>query len=158
MVTWVAETCRLSLFNKITCLLTYLLQVAVLPWESNRFLAGQEIPRLLWNTKVHYRTYKCPPPDPILSHIDPIHALPSHIWRYILILSYHLCLDFPSGLVHSGFPTKPCIHLYSPPYMLHAPSITLFSIWSPEQYLVRNGDHQAPHYVVFSTPLLPRLS
>ena len=30
------------------------------------------------------------------------------------------------------FPPKHCIHFYSPPYMLHAPPISFFFIWSPE--------------------------
>ena len=33
-------------------------------------------------------------------------------------------------------PPKPCIRLSSPPYVLHAPHISFFSILSPEQYWV----------------------
>jgi len=41
-------------------------------WEANRFSASQEIPRIVWYPKVHYRTYKCRPPVPILSTKDDI--------------------------------------------------------------------------------------
>jgi len=43
-------------------------------WEANWFSASQEIPHILWNLKVYYCNYKCLPPVPILSQIDPVRA------------------------------------------------------------------------------------
>ena len=97
------------------------------PWETNRFSASQGIPIILWNAKVHYRVYKSPPPDPFLSNINPVHAPHPTSWRSILILSSHLRLGLPSGLLPSDFPTKT---LYTPLHFpmratCHAPLILL---------------------------------
>ena len=79
-----------------------------LSWEANRFSANQEIPCISWNLKVHSLIHKSPPPVPILSQINPVHAPPpnSTSWRSILILSSHLFLGLTSVLLPSGF--KPC--------------------------------------------------
>jgi hypothetical protein len=92
----------------IAYLLTYSMKQSP-SWEANWFAASQEIPRVLWNLKVHYRTHKRPPPVPILSQPNPVHTPTSR--RSVLILSSHLRLGLPSGLLPSGFPTKT---LYAP--------------------------------------------
>ena len=49
----------------------------------------------------------CPYPEPARSSQKrQVHNPTSHFWRSILILSSHLRLGLPSGLFHSGFPTK----------------------------------------------------
>ena len=75
-------------------------------WEANRFSASQEIPRILWNPKVHSAFTN--DRHLSLSWASSIQSVPPHptSWRLVLILSSHLRLGLPSGLVPSGFPTK----------------------------------------------------
>ena len=59
-------------------------------WEANRFSATQKVPHTLWNTNVHYRIHKCPPPGPPLSNIDPVHTPTYHFMKVhlnIILLS-----------------------------------------------------------------------
>ena len=62
---------------------TYLLTPysRVLLEKLTGFAANQEIPRILWNPKVHYRTHKRPPPVPILSRLHPVRTTPSHFLK-----------------------------------------------------------------------------
>ena len=62
----------------------------VLLEKLTSFAANQEIPRILWNPKVHYRTHKRPPPVPILSKLHPVPTTHSHF------LMIHLNIILPS--------------------------------------------------------------
>jgi hypothetical protein len=62
----------------------------------------QEIPRILWNPKVHYRIYNSPPPIPIPSKIDPVHTPHPNSRISIFILYSHLRLGLPSGFLPSA--------------------------------------------------------
>jgi hypothetical protein len=68
----------------LTCLITYLLTHSnehSPSWEANRFVANQEISRILWNPKVHYRIHNSPPPVSILSQPNPAHTPTSHFLK-----------------------------------------------------------------------------
>ena len=78
-----------------------------------------------------------------LSWARSLQSMPDHTpWRFILMSSSHLRLCLPSGLLLSGFPTKTLHTLLFSPYVLHAPLISLFSIWSSEKYLLRGTENE----------------
>ena len=124
-------------------------------WELNQFSASQEILRILWNPKVHYRIHEWRIHVPILSHLDPFHAPHPTSWRSIFLLSSHLRLGLPSDIFASRFPNKPMYKSLFSPYVLHALPTTFVSISSPNSCLVIITAHKAHYYVVFSSPMFP---
>ena len=81
--------------SAVTCnLLTYSM-VQSPSWEANWFAASQEIPRISWNPKVHYRTHKHPPPVPILGQPNPVHIPTSHL------------LEIHPNIIHPSTPRSP---------------------------------------------------
>ena len=75
--------------KNITKIFTYFMEQSP-SWEANLFSSSQEILRMLWNPKVHYRIHKCSPPAPVLSQIDSVHAPTYHF------LTTHLTIIIPS--------------------------------------------------------------
>ena len=122
-------------------------------WEANRFSASQEIPRILWNSKIHYRNHKCPPPVPSLSQLDRVHASTPHFLKIHLNIILPSMPGSPKSSISPRFPHQNPIYASPlPSYALHAPPISFFSILSAEQYWARSTDHQAPQYLVSPLP------
>jgi hypothetical protein len=100
-------------------------------WEANRFVASQEIPRVLLNPKVH----KCPPPVSILSQSNLVHILTSHF------LKIHPNIILPST------PGSPQWFLY-----LRFPHQE--TLYTPLSFPIRAT---CPAYVIFNTEPLPTI-
>jgi len=122
-------------FSKIIYLLT--------PWSTvllqklTGSAASQEIPRLFGTRR--FITVLTSALHLFLSWANSIQSPqpPPTSWRSILILSSHLRLDLPNGLIPSGFPTRTLCT--PPPFAPHVPPISFFSILPPAQYSVRTS-------------------
>jgi hypothetical protein len=58
---------------------SYLLTELSPSWGAINWAAAQDLPSFSWNPKVQYRVHKSAPLVPILSHIYPIHTIPSNL-------------------------------------------------------------------------------
>jgi hypothetical protein len=93
-------------------------------WEAANCAATQELPSILWNPKVQYRVHKSLPLVPTLSHISPIHTIPSYLSK----------IHF--NIAHS--------HSSSAPFMPISYSLTF------KLYLEKSTSYETPHYAAFS--------
>jgi hypothetical protein len=119
-INWINKCCVWKIF--IGLLYTYGYRLRPLGAESfygsQPDLPTQEIPRVLWNPKSHYRIHKRPPPVPILSQMNPTHGPPSHFLIHfnIILSSYSVRFPHQSSVCTSPVPHtcyKPCQSDYS---------------------------------------------
>ena len=103
-------------------LLTYLLTYSMVQSpsrEANWFAASQEIPRILWNPKVHHRTHKLPPPVSILGHPNPVHITTSDLLEIRPNIIHPSTHRSPQWSLSLRFPHQDPIHpLSSPKWIL----------------------------------------
>jgi hypothetical protein len=86
--------------DRLTYLFTYSMEQSS-SWEDDRFSDSQEIPRVLLYPEVHYHNYKCLPPVPILSQINPVHAPPYHFKiDFNLILAFYSWMLSRTHAIH----------------------------------------------------------
>ena len=83
--------------------------------ENDQFLVSQEFPRNLWNPKVHYRNYKCPPTVPNLSHLGPGHTTQSHFKIHLNII-FQPMTGFSMRLLFLMFPHRNALYTSPVPY------------------------------------------
>jgi len=128
-------------------------------WEANLFIASQEIPRISRIPKVHYRTYKRPPPVPILGQPNPVHIPTSHLLEIHPNIIHPSTPSSPQWSLSLRFPHQDPIHsTHLTPYAPHTQPISFFSILSSAQYWVSSTNHLASRYAISSSPPLPRPS
>jgi len=117
-------------------------------WEANSYSASQYIPHLLWNPMIHYYINVTPPWFHILIQINPVHTLPTDLFRV------HFNIVFPSmfGSFKCFFPFSNLMTngnlVYAVDYMVNTIHVTLpvclwghlwKNNWAPDQMNIEEG-------------------
>jgi hypothetical protein len=96
-------------------------------WKGDSHSVCQKIPSFLYGTRRFITVFTIASHWTLFwaSRIQFSPSIPISL-RSNLMLSSHLCLGLPSGLLPSGFPTKPCKHLLTPysRIVLEKPTVT----------------------------------
>ena len=113
---WFLQCC----YKILTYWLTYSMEQSP-SWRANQFLASQEIPRILWNPKVHYHIHKCPPPVPIFSQHDPVHTTTSHFLKIQLNIILPSTPGYPTWSLSLRFPHQNPLYTSPLPHTSYIP-------------------------------------
>lgn len=103
---------------------------------------NQELGRNLWNPKIHYWVHNILLLFAIISQINPFHALPYFFFQT------HSNIILPSATRSSKWPLSFRFSYQKPP-LLH--ECHMLSPSHSPSYLVRNTNHKAPRYAIFTT-------
>ena len=133
-------TYLLNLLTLLTYLITYFMEYSH-SWEANRFSASQEIPRILWNPKVHYRIHNSPPPVPILRQLDSFHNPTSHFLMIHLNIVLPSTPGSPKWSIFFKFPHQNPLYTSPVPHTCYMPRPSQSSqFFLLERYWVRSTD------------------
>ena len=88
-------------------------------WETDSSSRRQEITHISWNTSVHYRNHKSPPPVPIVKQINSVHDLHHTSSRSTWILCSQQHLWLPTGTLSLGFSLQNPVSTSSLPHKCH---------------------------------------
>jgi hypothetical protein len=92
--------------------------------------AGQEIPRLVRKPTVRFRVHRSPSLHLVVSQMNPVHSLsPRFLKIQFNVLPF--ALRSSKWSLPFNFLSQIFVHFPSPPYVLHAPTISYFFILSP---------------------------
>jgi len=90
--------------------------------KEHTIFTSQEIPRISWNPKSHYRTHKGPPPVSILGQPNPVHIPTSHLLEIHPNIIHPSTPRSPQWALSLRFPHHDPIHSPFLTHMRHMPS------------------------------------
>ena len=108
------------------------LTYSLTPWSRvlleklTGFAANQEILRILWTPKFHYRTHKRQPPVPILSQLHPVPTTPSHFLMIQLNIILRSTSWSPQWSLSLRFPHQNLVHTFPFLHTCHMPRVYEF--------------------------------